>query len=254
MLERLLADQVWTLFLVFARMGAAFTVLPGFAEAFVPARARLLLAGATTVALAPVLAPTLPPLPPEPVMLALLVGGEATAGLFLGLVARLTLAAAHVAGMIVGFQTSLASAFAFDPSTQQQGVITSAWLSTLAIVLILAADLHHVVLRALADSYALFPPGKWPDSGEFAEAATTLVARGFALGVQMAAPFLIYGVVLFAALGLLQRLMPQVQIFFLAMPLQLMVGFALLAGTIAAAMTVFLADVESALALFVRTP
>ena len=68
----------------------------------------------------------------------------------------------------------------------------------------------------------------------------------------MAAPFLIYGVVLFAALGLLQRLMPQVQIFFLAIPLQLMVGFVLLAGTIAAAMTVFLADVETGFGAFVR--
>jgi len=251
MLERLLADQVWALFLVFARMGAAFVVLPGFSEAFVPARARLLIAGATTFALAPVLAPTLPALPVEPVALALMVGAEAVAGLFLGLIARLTLAAAHVAGMIVGFQTSLASALSFDPSTQQQGVITSAWLQTLAVVLMLAADLHHVMLRALADSYVLFPPGRWPETGEFAEAATQMVAHGFALGVQMAAPFLIYGVVLFAALGLLQRLMPQVQIFFLAMPLQLTVGFVLLAGTIAALMTVFLADVESALAPFV---
>jgi flagellar biosynthetic protein FliR len=252
MLERLLADQAWALFLVFARLGAAFAVLPGFAEAFVPPRMRLLLAGAATAALAPVVAAALPPLPAEPGALALVVAGEAAAGLFLGLVARLMLAAAHVAGMIVGFQTSLASAFAFDPTSQQQAVITSAWMSTLAIVLLLAADLHHVMLRALADSYALFPPGTWPDPGEFAEAATDLVARSFALGVRMAAPFLIYGVVLFAALGLLQRLMPQVQIFFLAVPLQLMVGFVLLAGTIAAAMTVFLADVETGFAAFVR--
>jgi len=60
-------------------------------------------------------------------------------------------------------------------------------------------------------------------------------------------------VVLFAALGLLQRLMPQVQIFFLAMPLQLTIGFLLLAGTIGAVMTVFLADVENGLAVFIRS-
>ncbi len=252
MLADLLAAEVWSLFLVFARLGAAFAVLPGFAEAFVPARMRLLLAGAATVAQAPVLAPTLPRLPAEPLMLAALVASEAVAGLFLGLVARILLSAAHVAGMIIGFQTSLASALSFDPSTQQQGVITSAWLSVLAIMLLLAADLHHVMLRALADSYALFPPGRMPDVGEFAEAATALVSRSFALGVQMAAPFLIYGVVLFVALGLLQRLMPQVQVFFLAMPLQLMLGFLLLAGTIAILMTVLLADLESGLGALVR--
>ena len=252
MLADLLAAEVWSLFVVFARLGAAFAVLPGFAEAFVPARMRLLLAGAATVALAPVLAPTLPGLPEGPIMLAMLVAGEAVTGLFLGLVARIMLAAAHVAGMIIGFQTSLASALSFDPSTQQQGVITSAWLSTLAIMLLLAADLHHLMLRALADSYALFPPGRGPDVAEFAEAATTLVSRSFALGVQMAAPFLIYGVVLFAALGLLQRLMPQVQVFFLAMPLQLMLGFLLLAGTIGIVMTVLLADLEGGLGALVR--
>lgn len=243
-----LAGQVWTVFIVFARMGSAFAVLPGFAEASVPARMRLLLAAAITLVVSPVVAGTLPPLPAEPARLALITGMECATGLFLGLIARMMLAAAHVAGMIIGYQTSLANAFAFDPATHQQGVITAAWLSLLALVVLFAGDLHHVLLRALADSYDVFPAGRGVDPGEFADAATQLVSRSFSLGLRMSMPFLVYAIVLFVALGLMQRLMPQMQVFFVAMPLQVTIGLILLAMCTGLAMTVFVEEVEGTMA------
>jgi len=246
-LAALLAGEVWSLFLVFARLGAAFAVLPGFAELAVPPRVRLLLAGATSVAIAPVVAPGLPPLPVEPAALALIVGAEAAIGLFLGLAARMAVAAAQVAGSLIGYQISLASAFAFDPGTQQQGIVTSAWLTLVALAVLFAADLHHVLLRAVAESYAMFPAGVPLPVGDFAEAATRLVAGSFALGLRMAMPFLVYGILLFAALGLMQRLMPQMQVFFVAMPLQLLLGIALLAIGIATAMAAFVDALEATL-------
>ena len=249
----LLAGQVWAIFLVFARFGAAFAVLPGFAEAAIPPRMRLLLAAGVTFVIAPTVAAGLPALPPEPTQLMLLVGIESVTGLFLGLVARTTLAAAHVAGLVIGYQTSLASAFAFDPATQQQGVITAAWMSTLAVVTLFAADLHHVLLRALADSYAMFPAGNPVPSSDFADAASQLLSRSFALGLRMAMPFLVYGIVLFVALGLVQRLMPQMQVFFVALPLQLSLGLLLLAISTGLAMTIFIEDVESVLGALILT-
>lgn len=252
MLADLLAGQVWSNFLVFARLGAAFAVLPGFSEVFVPVRMRLLLAGAVTFAIAPAIAASLPSLPVEPLGLAFVVGLEVVIGLFLGLIARLTLAAAHIAGLVIGYQTSLANAFAFDPSTHQQGVITSAWMSTLAIIVVMAGDLHHVLLRALVDSYAMFPAGVPIESGEFADAATQMLSRSFTLGIRMAMPFLVYGVVLFLALGLMQRLMPQLQVFFVAMPLQLGLGFVLLATTTGLAMMIFAEEVETGLGAMIR--
>jgi flagellar biosynthesis protein FliR len=244
----LLAGQVWAVFLVFARMGSAFAVLPGFAEASIPARVRLLLAAAVTLVVAPVVAEALPPLPVEPTRLALVVGMECATGLFLGLIARMMLAAAHVAGMIIGYQTSLANAFAFDPATHQQGVITAAWLSLLALVVLFAADLHHVLLRALAESYTVFPAGRAVDPGEFADAASQIVSHSFSLGLRMSMPFLVYAVVLFMALGLMQRLMPQMQVFFVAMPLQVTIGLVLLALSTGLAMTVFVQDLEGSMA------
>jgi flagellar biosynthetic protein FliR len=247
-----LAGQVWAVFLVFARIGSAFAVLPGFAEASVPARVRLLLAAAITLVIAPVVSGSLPPLPPEPMRLALIAGTECATGLFIGLVARMMLAAAHVAGMIIGFQTSLANAFAFDPATQQQGVITAAWMSVLALVVMFAADLHHVLLRALADSYDVFPAGRGLDPGEFAEAASQLVSRSFALGLRMAMPFLVYALLLFVALGLMQRLMPQMQVFFVALPLQLTVGIVLLALCTGVAMVTFVEDLAGSMTSLLR--
>ena len=140
-----------------------------------------------------------------------------------------------------------------SPGTQQQGVITAAWLSTLAVVTLFAADLHHVLLRALADSYAMFPAGSPVPSSDFADAASQLLSRSFSLGLRMAMPFLVYGIVLFVALGLVQRLMPQMQVFFVALPLQLTLGLVLLAIGTGLAMTIFIEDMESVLGTLIRT-
>ncbi len=252
-LNQLLSAQIFGLFLVFARVGAAFVVLPGFGEAYVTPRIRLLLAAAISFAMAPAVAARLPALPAEPVQLLLLLGEEIGIGLFLGMVARLMLASLQTAGMIIGLQTSLANAFAFDPAFQQQGAVTSAWLAVLGLVLIFVTDLHHLMLRAIADSYVAFPPGVMPSMGDIAESGTRIVSASFRIGVQMSAPFLAFGFIFFLAVGLLSRLMPQVQIFFIAMPAQIILGLVILAATITVSMTLFLENFEASLIDFTQT-
>jgi flagellar biosynthetic protein FliR len=250
-LEQLLSAQVFTFFLVFVRIGAAFSVLPGFSEAFVAMRFRLMLAGATSLILAPVIGPSLPSAPASPAALFLLIGGESIIGLFIGLTARLALAAVQTAGMIIGLQTSLANAFAFDPTSGQQNAVVGAWLSTIALVLIFVTNMHHLMLRALVDSYTLFAPGEAPPLEDFAAAITRLVSETFLLGVKIASPFMAFGFIFFLALGLLARLMPQVQIFFVAVPLQIVIGFFALAATVAFGMLAFLNGFGSVMATFV---
>ena len=251
--EQLLPAQVFAVFLVFARVGSAFSVMPGFSEAFVAMRFRLMLAAATSVVVAPVIAPTLPPSPDATSALFLLVAGEVVVGLFLGLTARLALAAIQTAGMIIGMQTSLANAFAYDPTTAQQNAVVGAWLSTVALVLIFVTNLHHLMLRGLVESYALFLPGALPPVEDMTEAIVRLVSSSFLLGIQISAPFMAFGFIFFLALGLLARLMPQAQIFFVAMPLQIVIGFIVLASTIAVGMVTFLNGFESVLSTFVLT-
>ncbi|HEX2113313.1 MAG TPA: flagellar biosynthetic protein FliR, partial [Alphaproteobacteria bacterium] len=245
---------VFAVFMVFARIGSAFSVLPGFSEAFIAMRFRLMLAGMTSLVIAPIVAPGLPPAPESPLGLLLLLGGEAIIGIFLGMTARLAMAAVQTAGMIIGLQTSLANAFAYDPTSAQQNAVIGAWLSTVAIVLIFVTDLHHLMLRGLVESYRLFQPGLPPPLDDLTEVIVRLVSSSFLLGVKIATPFLVFGFIFFLAAGLIARLMPQVQIFFVTMPLQIMIGLIALGATVGVGMIVFLRGFESVLTTLSLTP
>ena len=86
----------------------------------------------------------------------------------------------------------------------------------------------HLLLMALIDSYTLFVPGQAPPIEDFADLFTRIVSQSFALGLQLAAPFVAIGIVFYVGLGLMSRLMPSMQIFFIAIPLQIMLGMLVL--------------------------
>jgi flagellar biosynthesis protein FliR len=252
--EQWLSAEAFAAFLVFARVGMAVAVLPGIGEVYVSSRIRLILAGGLALLLAPTVRAQLPPEPGTPVEMLLLLGGEIGIGIFIGTATRMTLNALQTAGAIVGMQTSLSAALAFDPSTAQQGALTGSFLGAVALIVIFAGDFHHLMIRAIADSYTLFPPGQsWP-TGDFAQAMVQLVSSSFSLGVRMAAPFVVFGVVFFLGLGLLARLMPQMQVFFVSQPAQILLGLILLAATLVASMSVFINSFEDALSIFIAPP
>ena len=111
--------------LIFARIGSAMILLPGIGENYVSTRVRLLLAGATTVVVSPVLAPGLPALPSQPLAMVVLLGGEIGIGLFFGTVVRCTMIALEIAGTVISFQIGLATASIFNPLLSDQGSVTS---------------------------------------------------------------------------------------------------------------------------------
>ena len=252
MLEQLASAEVFAAFLVFSRLGAAFSILPGIGETFVAMRARLLFAIAVSLVLAPAVADTLPRLPASPITLIIIVCQEIGIGLFLGVVARTILAALQTAGMIVGFQTGLSSALVFDPSFNGQSAATAAFMTMLGLVLIFATNSHHVMLSALADSYVSLPAGRLPPLDDMVSAIVRVTGDSFSLGVRIAAPFLVFGVVFFLGLGLLARLMPQIQVFFLAVPLQIVLGLGVMVITLALGMAVFLDSFRGVLLAFGR--
>ena len=252
MLDQLLPNDVFSLLLVFARIGSAVMLLPGFGEVFVPARARLGIALALSLIVAPVVSQTLPVLPQNLVRLFLVLGGEVGIGLFIGAMARAMLSALHVAGVVIGFQTSLSNAQFFDPTNAQQGVLIAAFMNILGILLIFTADLHHLMLAGLVDSYSVFRPGDMIPLGDISDAAVRVVGRSFDLGLQIAAPFVVVGFVFYVGLGLLSRLMPQIQVFFIAVPLQLALGFLVMALTLSAGMLWFLDGFQTAINSLLR--
>jgi flagellar biosynthetic protein FliR len=244
-LADLLPAQIFAFLLVFARLGAAVMLLPGIGENFVYARVRLGLALALALLILPLVQPTLPALPASPAGLAVLIVGETIYGLFIGGAARLMMASLHVAGVVIAFQSGLAYAQTIDPSQGTQGALVSTFLTILGLVLIFVTGLHGLLLDGLRDSYVLFPAGSAPPLGDFAKLATDLAAAAFTLGLQIAAPFIVFGLAFNVGLGLLQRLMPQMQLFFVAMPLQVGLALALLMITLSGSMLWFLDHFET---------
>ncbi|HEX7197948.1 MAG TPA: flagellar biosynthetic protein FliR, partial [Dongiaceae bacterium] len=121
------------------------------------------------------------------------------------------------------------------------------FLAMLGVTLIFATDMHHLVIAATNDSYRLFAPGAIPFIGDVAALTTRTVANAFRIGIQLSAPFLVFGLLFNLGLGVLARLMPQMQVFFVGLPLSIMLGLLILVVVLGPMMTVFLAAVENAL-------
>ena len=239
MFETLLPASVFSLLLVFVRVGAVMTLMPGVGDGFVMTRIRLLFALAFTGAVAPMVSPALPPLPQSVSVLFLLILGEFLVGLFLGSVAKITMSALAIAGTVMSHMSALANANVNSPISDQQSSIVGSFLTLTGTVLLFALGLHALIFQALVDSYALFPPGALPPIGDFAQQIAQVVQDAFLLGVQIGAPFLSVGLLLYTLMGILGRLMPQVQIFLVALPLQILGGVTILLLALPALMAWF---------------
>jgi flagellar biosynthetic protein FliR len=241
MLAELLPLDVFAVFLVFVRIAAALMLLPGIGEAYVSVQIRLAVAAVLTVAISPLVIGTLPILPATPLELLMLILGELVVGVLIGAAARLMMSALHVAGTVIAFQSSLGFALFIDPTQGTQGALIAAFLSLLGLVLIFATGLHMMMIRALADSYVLFTPGQMPPVGDFAALAVRYVSSSFRIGIQIAAPFIVFGLVFYIGLGILARLLPQIQIFFIGIPLQIFLSLTIF-GLVLAPMMIWFLD------------
>ena len=244
MLAELLPLDVFAVFLVFVRIAAALMLLPGIGEAYVSVQIRLAAAAVLTVAISPLVIGTLPILPATPLGLLMLILGELVVGVLIGAAARLMMSALHVAGTVIAFQSSLGFALFIDPTQGTQGALIAAFLSLLGLVLIFATGLHMMMIRALADSYVLFTPGQLPPVGDFAALAVRYVSSSFRIGIQIAAPFIVFGLIFYIGLGILARLLPQIQIFFIAIPLQIFLALTIFGLILAPMMIWFLEHFE----------
>ncbi|MSO70465.1 MAG: flagellar biosynthetic protein FliR [Alphaproteobacteria bacterium] len=240
MLAELLALNTFHLMLVFARVGAAVMLLPGIGEMAIPARVRLGFALALSLIVMPVVAGGLPAPPAQPMVLMLLLGGEILLGIAVGTMARLLISTVQVTGTIVAYHVGMATANMFDPTAGQQGAMIGAFLATVAVTLLFVTGMHHMLIAGIVDSYTAMPPGAELPIGDLAETATRIVSLSFRLGLELAMPAVIVAMLLLMGMGLMARLLPQVQIFFVALPAQVMAGLFIMALTLSTSMLVFL--------------
>jgi flagellar biosynthetic protein FliR len=239
-LPQFLPAELFAFLAVFTRLGAAFMVLPGFGEAVVPARIRLGTALAISLIVLPIVRGTLPPLPSGPGSLIAFLALESMIGFFIGGIARLLVTTLDTAGMLISTQIGLSSASIFNPALQTTVSLPSVLLSLGGLIIILETNLHHMLLEGLVDSYTLFKPAEALSMGDFSDTMARTLSSSFRVGLQIAMPFIILSLLFTFALGLISRLMPMLQVFFVSVPLQLVGGMLIILITLSAMLNWFL--------------
>jgi flagellar biosynthetic protein FliR len=234
------ADQVWQGALIFGRIGAVLLMLPGVGESYVPPRIRLSLALVISLALWPVVAGSLPGLPATLGGMAGWIIREVLVGLGIGAILRAFMTALSTAGEAVSLQTALSFAQTANPLQAQPGTTLSAFLMLLGTTLIFATNTHHLFIAGLVGSYELIAPARPLVTGDFVSLAVDTVNDAFLLGIQLAAPVLVFGLIFNLASGLVARVMPQFQVFFAAAPLSIILGLSVFALSLGVVGTVFI--------------
>ncbi|MBT4932901.1 MAG: flagellar type III secretion system protein FliR [Rhodospirillaceae bacterium] len=252
MLSDLIQINLFAFFLLFARIGTVFMLMPGIGTAYVPVKVRLTIALAICFIITPLLVGGLPVAPGSQIDMMLLLLSEVTVGLFIGLVARITVGALQTTGTLIALFSSLANALIRDPIAEQQSSLIATFLSMLGMVLIIVTDLHHLMIRGVIESYSLFVPGQSLSFGDFSEMLARRFADSFKLGVQLSSPFLLTALVYYVGLGILGRLMPALPVFIVVMPLQIAGQLSFLMVSLSAMMMYFLSQFEDAIIVFLE--
>ncbi|WP_068875783.1 MULTISPECIES: flagellar biosynthetic protein FliR [unclassified Phenylobacterium] len=223
------AQQVFAAGLVFARIGAVIMLLPGLGETLVPPRIRLSFALAFTLMIFPLIGGAVPPIPSGAADLGLAVIKEVLIGLMIGAILRLFMTSLSAAGEIVSMATTLSFSQTANPMQAQPSTSLGTFLGMIGIVLIFATNLDHLFIAAIVNSFELFPFARDIPVADAGQLAVQTVSRSFGLGLQLAAPVVVFSLILNVATGLVGRVMPQFQVFFAATPLMVLGGLSIFA-------------------------
>jgi flagellar biosynthetic protein FliR len=229
----LILDHAFGLVMVLARVGATLAFLPGLGEASIPAAVKAGMVLTLTLLLLPIVEPLLPPRPDSEVALGLLVMTELANGMWFGWLARVLTISLPLAGQFIADFAGLANVLLPNPDLGPQTTAISQLYDIAVPALILSSGLYTELIAALVGFYRLIPPGTvaWvPDS---AMTTVAVVAHCFDLALRLSAPFILAAIAWHVAIGLIARLVPRLQIFFVALPGQIALSLLLLAAVAA---------------------
>lgn len=222
-------EYILSAFLIFVRVGSMMMIAPFFSASVFPTRIKLFFALMTSFLLFPAIPAQNVMIAPDAGMVFILVAilHEILTGVALGLVGQLMFAGLELAGRLISIQVALGFANLVDSMTQQQSAIVSNLFNLLAILFFLAIDGDKMYLMGLTHSFEQIPISTAQldlASPLFIEVATYL----FMTGVQIASPFLMVLFMLNLSFAIFARIMPQANIFFIALPVKIGVGMILL--------------------------
>ena len=251
-LDKFLSGHVFGFVMIFSRVGSALMLMPGIGEAYVNQRARLWLALSISFLMLEPMLGRLPP-PPDTVSgMTHVLGYEIIIGLFYGTLLRILTSVLEAAGMVISIQSGLSNATVLNPALASNSPLPSALLSVVGITMIFVTGLDHLLLRSLVALYDVFPPNGDIMPGDMTQVVIQSVNKSFMIGVELAMPFFVIGLLLYIALGILQKLMPQVQLFLVVLPVQIWGGLTLMAITTAGIITIWLRYFDASVGSFIN--
>ena len=221
------SGNIMLLFLVFCRVGTAMIIMPGFGETRIPQRAKI--AVGVLVSLCMMAALPLPEVPDRTSLMIGLFAREVLIGIFLGMCLRLFIVSLHILGGIVGYAAGLSNAFAPPDANFEGASAVAALLHVAMIALIFVSNAHHVILDGVMRSYDVIPVGSFM-IGPMTEQMAKIGAAAFYIAVMVGAPFIVFTILLNLALGFANRVMPTMQVFFVAGPGIIIAGMIVLAA------------------------
>jgi flagellar biosynthetic protein FliR len=223
--------------LVIARVGTTLLIGPGLGESEIPPTVRIAFAVLLSVLVYPLVRSDLPPMPDTVPGLVGLLAIEIIVGAWMGFIARVLVMALAMAGGIVSLMVGLSSVLQIDPTIGAQVPSLERMMGLAAIALLFESGLYLLPIEAIVGSYKLIPPGTSFDAAGGAQLATRAVADSFGLALRLAAPFVIIAFIWYAALGFVSRMIPNIQVYFVAAPAQIASGLVLLIAGISVMFT-----------------
>jgi len=240
------AAFLFALFAVFIRTTAMLLVAPVFGAPSIPARIRILFGAVLAFALCPVIKPYLSAPPTDLYGILLLVANEALAGFVVGLFLSLVMLGIMMGGAIMDIQVGLSMSHVINPASGQASTLLSQFKYMLALVVFICANGHHLLINALVGSFRLMPVSGIGVLEAIKNQQVYLLVEMSLIALQIAAPIMAVTILVDAALGLMNRAVPQMQTFIVGLPAKVLMGLVALSVGLPAITVAVLNGVERA--------
>lgn len=217
-------DQIYRFLFILVRVASLLFVVPFLESRNVPILVKVGLAMSVAWLLLPQVQTQPPTLNTSPFNFVLGIASEISIGLIIGFTLQLLFVGIQLAGQIAGFQMGFAIANVVDPASSMQIPMLSQFLNIFALMIFLSLDIHYFFIKALVDGFEIIPFWGARLDGDIFRFVIHAVSNAFVIAVKIGAPIMVALLLTSAALGLVARTVPQMQIFIVAMPLKIILG------------------------------
>lgn len=217
--------------LVLSRVGGLFLLAPVFSSKLIPTQVRLMAAMAISLALTPI-ATHGQPIPGDTGTICLLMVKELAVGLLFAFPPAVVMAAVEAGAGLLDTIIGFSFAAVLDPVNNQQNAILGQFYTLFATMVFLLGGGDQIMIGGMAASYRELPIDDWPHMSAVTGQALSAFSQVFAIGLEIAAPVLVALIITDAALGLVSKAVPQMNVFVVGLPAKLLVGFTVIAASL----------------------